>query len=158
MPAPKTLKSGLRTLVLGVGAGLSLLAIAGCGSGSEVGEGAKVAVYVSQPLCAEAREDLARKHGEAGGAKVQVVCIADAAEKGRLDLARAGAEARRATQDSTTVAFVERPGREVEFTRPILDEAGIAVLVGDSGAKAIGEVVGALDERGEKSPREAVAG
>jgi hypothetical protein len=91
--------------------------------------------------------------------KVQVVCLIDAEEKGgRLDLARAGAEARRATQDSTTVAFLEVPGREVRYTRPILEEAGIAVLVGSSGTEAIAEVLDALDERGEKSPREAVDG
>jgi hypothetical protein len=84
--------------------------------------------------------------------------VADALTGGRLDLARAGAEARCATQDSTTVAFVEPPGREPQFTRTILEEADIAVLVNGSGASAMTEVLGDLAERGGSSPREAVSG
>ncbi len=135
-----------------------LLSLAGCGGSSEVGAGASVAVYVSRPLCAGARSELGRSGSEAGGVRVRVICLADAeAKPGRLDLARAGAEARRATEDSTSVAFVQAPGPEVRFTRPILAEADIALFVETSGARAIARVLGALDERGEDSPREALA-
>ena len=115
-------------------------------------------MYVSEPLCSEAEAGLARRGSEVDGVDVGIVCLPAVVEKGRLDLATAGAQARRATQDSTTVAFVVPEGREVQYTRPILKEADIAVLEAESGSKAIGEVLDALAERGGKSPREAVFG
>ena len=139
------------------GACLLLLSIAGCG-GSSVGEGAEVSVYVSEPLCTEAKEELSRKGSDVNGVEVRAVCLSDAEKPGgSLDLASAGADARRATEDSTTVAFVEPPGREASFTRPILDEAEIALIVSRSGSEAMARVLDALDSRGgEESPREAV--
>jgi hypothetical protein len=136
----------------------ALLLLTGCGSGSGVGEGAKVTVYVSQPFCAEAESTLERKGKEVDGVTVGIVCLPAAEKGGRLDLALAGAQARRATQDSTAVAFVERRGREATFTRPILEEADVATVVASSGAAALGEVLDELDERGGQTPREAVAG
>jgi hypothetical protein len=133
------------------------LLLVGCGSGSGVGEGAKVAVYVSRPLCAEAERTLERRGREVDGVTVGIVCLPAAAKGGRLDLALAGAQARRAIQDSTAVAFVERRGRETTYTRPILEEADVAAVVAGSGATAIGEILDDLDERGAKSPREAVS-
>jgi hypothetical protein len=149
-----------RVLLAGVVLGGVVLVVAatGCGAGSGVAEDAKVAVYVSEPLCAGAEAGLARKGFEVDGVGVGIVCLPAAGEKGRLDLATAGAQARRATQDSTTVAFVVPEGREIQYTRPILKEADIAVLEAESGSKAIGEVLDDLGERGGKSPREAVFG
>jgi hypothetical protein len=137
---------------------MALLLTAGCGSGSEVSDGARVSVYVSQPLCAEAQKELTKHGGEADGVKVRVVCLPDAERaEGRLDLARVGADARRATEDSTTVAFVEPPGREAGFSEPILKEAQIALFATGSGAKAMRRVIAALESRSDgESPREVV--
>ena len=146
-------------LVLSVCAGIAvLLAIAGCGSGSGVSDGARVSVYVSASLCAEARRELGRRGDEAGSVKVQAICLPDAESTGgRLDLAKAGADARRATQDSTAVGFVEEPGREVDFARPILEEASIALVEDRSGAHAMRSIMASLESRNsDESPRESV--
>ena len=138
--------------------GAVLLSIASCGSGSGVSDGATVSVYASAPLCAEAKAELVRHGAEANGVRVRVLCLKDAEESGgRVDLATAGANARRATEDSTTVGFIEPPGREAGFTRPILDEAAIALIVDRSGADAMATVLAALDSRAsDESPRESV--
>lgn len=135
-----------------------LVTAAGCGGGSEVSEGAEVRVYVSAPLCAEAKETLGREGAEAGGVMVRIVCLPEAGSTGgRVDLARAGADARRATEDSTAVAFLAAPGREGSFTEPILEEAEIALIADRSGAAAMTEVLKRLEARDSgESPREAV--
>jgi hypothetical protein len=133
-----------------------LAAVAGCGSGSEVADGAAVTVYASAPLCAGAKGELARQGETAGSVRVRVACLKDAERGGRLDLATTGANARRATEDSTTVGYVEPPGPEASFSRPILEEAGIAVITARSGANAMARILGALESRGEMTPREAV--
>jgi hypothetical protein len=90
--------------------------------------------------------------------RVRVDCLKDAeGAGGKLDLATTGANARRATEDSTAIGFVEAPGREASFTRPILEEAGIALLTSSSGAKAMTTILDTLESRGDKSPREAVS-
>jgi hypothetical protein len=157
-PANPAQTSSLR-LVLSVWAGVAgLLAIAGCGSGSGVGEGASVSVYVSAPLCAEAKEELLRRGAQAGDVSVRVGCLKQAeSARGRVDLAAAGADARRATQDSTTVGFVEPPGREAGFARPILEEADVSLILSSSGAKAMRTIIRDLESRGDESPREAVS-
>jgi hypothetical protein len=154
---PKTSSRRLLLSVLGGVTALPLMTV-GCGTGSGVSAGAEVSVYVSRPLCADARRELA-KHDEAGGVRVRAVCLRGAERAGgRLDLARVGAEARRATEDSASVAFVEPPGPESSYSRPILDQADVALVVDRSGADAIGVVLGALAARGgDESPREAVA-
>jgi len=76
---------------------------------------------------------------------------------GKLDLATTGANARRATEDSTAVGFVEQPGPEAGFSRPILEEAGIALITSSSGAKAMATILVDLESRGDKAPREAVS-
>ena len=131
--------------------------VSGCGEGSGVGEGATVSVYVSAPLCAGAKQELARHGAQAGSVRVRVVCVKDAEERGgRLDLSTAGANARRATEDSTTVGYIEAPGPEASFTRPILDEAQIALFTDRSGADAMATVLDALASRAGEAPREAV--
>jgi hypothetical protein len=153
---PKT--SGRRPLLSVLAGGAILLIVAGCGSGSGVGDGATVSVYASAPLCAETKRELERRGDEAGSVRVQAVCLPDAVSKGgMLDLARAGADARRATQDSTTVAFVEEPGREATFSAPILEEAEIALIEDRSGAHAMRSITTSLESRAsDESPRESV--
>lgn len=139
-------------------AGIVLAVLAGCGGGTEVESGAEVHVYVSGPLCAEAKQALARKGAEVGGVSVRALCLPEAGSKGRrLDLARAGADARRATEDSTAVAFLAAPGPEGSFTEPILEEAQIALVADRSGGAAMTEVLKRLEARPSgESPREAV--
>jgi hypothetical protein len=89
---------------------------------------------------------------------VRVACLAPTETGGRADLARAGANARRATEDSSSVAFLEPPGRTARFARPIIEAAGIAFVETSSGAATAREVLRALEDRGSSSPRSAVLG
>jgi hypothetical protein len=76
---------------------------------------------------------------------------------GRLDLATTGANARRAVEDSTAVGYLEAPGPAIAFTRPILDEAQVALIVEGSGGRGMATILDALRARGDaESPREAV--
>jgi hypothetical protein len=116
-----------------------------------------VTVYAGADVCAQARHELARAGGEAGSVRVRIVCTAPVEAGGRLDLAAAGANARRAVEDSTAVGYLEAPGAATPFTRPILDEAEVALIVEDSGARGMATVLDALRSRGgSESPREAV--
>ncbi len=145
-------------------AGIGLLAMSvGCGGGSEVEEGATVDVYAGAPVCAQAKRRLARSGPEVGSVRIRVVCASPslgAGERGpgaRLDLAVTGANARRATEDSSAVAYLEAPGRAVAFIRPILDEAEIRLIPDSSGARGLATVMGALDSRSaDESPRESL--
>jgi len=156
--------SGVSRKAAAATAGVGLLAMSvGCGGGSEVGEGATVDVYAGAPVCAQAKRELARSGPEPGSVRVRVVCAAPARGAGRrsptarLDLAVTGANARRATEDSSTVAYLEAPGRAVAFIRPILDEAEIRLLVESSGAEGLATVLDALDSASsDESPRESV--
>ncbi len=152
-PGPILTKALLATAACGL-----LTAGLGCGAGAEVGAGATVRVYVSAPLCTAARRELARRGARAGSLWVRIACLQDAERNGgKLDLAMTGANARRATEDSTAVAYLELPGPEVSFSRPILQEAGIAVITHGSAPGAMVRIIAALEELGEESPREAVA-
>lgn len=129
---------------------------AGCGEG-EVASGASVVVYVARPLCLEAKGELTAAGGKADGLDVRAVCLPEIVRGGREDLAIAGRNARRATEDSASVAYVEAPGRAAEFTRSIVESAGIAWLEAGSGAAAMRRVLRALAGRGSESPRAAVS-
>jgi hypothetical protein len=131
----------------------------GCGADSGVEEGATVNVYAGAAVCAGAKGALARAGGEAGSVRVRVRCAGPVGAGGKLDLAAAGANARRAVEDSTTVAYLEAPGPAVSFTRPILDEADLRLITTSSGADGMATVLGLLDSRdGDESPRESVWG
>lgn len=127
----------------------------GCGEGG-VAEGATVSVYVAAPLCQAAERELQREGGEAGEVEVRAVCLPAVEAKGRADLATAGANARRATEDSTSVAFLEAPGPAAKFSQSIVEAAGIAWVKTDSGSAAMRPILSALDEVGSSSPRDAV--
>jgi hypothetical protein len=126
----------------------------GCGGG--VSKGASVKVYVGSSLCAEAKQALARHGGEAGDLKVAVVCFGDAKAGGRLDLAALGADARRTTEDSASVAYLEAPGPGNRFTRPIVEGAGIAYLTADSGTTAMSRLLDAIGDADSSSLRASV--
>jgi hypothetical protein len=152
---PKTSSRRLLLSVLGTAAGL--LSIAGCGEDSGVEEGATVNVYAGAALCRDARGAVAEDGAVAGDVRVRVLCTDPVWSGGRLDLAAAGANARRAVEDSSSVAYLEAPGPAIRVTRPILDEAGLALIATSSGAEGMTKVLDLLANRGsDESPRESV--
>ncbi len=142
--------------VLVAAIGALLVAGGGCGAGEGVSAGARVAAYVEAPLCAGAERELEREGGRAGSVRVRVVCLASADDGGRQDLAAIGANARRATEDSASVGYLETPATP-SFSRPIVEAAGIAVIRGTSGATAMGRLLSAIREADDSgSLRESV--
>lgn len=125
-----------------------LAAVAGCGGAEGVGAGATVTAYVVPPLCAEAERELAREKGRAGDLRVEAVCLADVESRGRLRLATVGADARRATEDSTAVAFLEAPSRASRFAHPILEAAEIPWIASSSGKAAMARLLKAIEHAG----------
>ena len=146
--------------------GLAATAV-GCGEEGGVGDDATAAVYVSAPLsgdeasvgralCDEAREQAAQGKGGAD-LDLRVICLDASGSGGRWTLAQVGANARRATEDSTTVAYVSEPDpRARRQSRPILDAAGIAAIGDVNGREAIARIRAALEEDGGSDPRDAV--
>jgi hypothetical protein len=79
--------------------------------------------------------------------RVRAVCLAPTAAAGEIDLAVVGANARRATEDSASVAYLEEPARP-SFSRPIVESAGIAVVRDRSGEAAMGRLLKAIRDSG----------
>jgi hypothetical protein len=79
---------------------------------------------------------------------VKAVCLPPVESQGQLQLATVGANARRATEDSTAVAFLEAPGRAGPFAHPILETAEIPWIVTSSGKAAIAQLLQAIDRAG----------
>jgi len=116
-----------------------------------------VGVYVDSGLCAGAKQALAEAGGKAGDLRVRAVCLSPAEAGDRLDLAIAGANARRATEDSTAVAYLESVGaKAARFTHPILDSAGIPWAAASSGQAAMEQTLGAIAEADPGSLRDQV--
>jgi hypothetical protein len=123
----------------------------GCGEGG-VSNGATVSVYVAKPLCAAAEGELAKEGKRVGEVKVRIVCLPPVQRRSRANLATAGANARRATEDSTTVAFLEATAPSAKFTESIVKAAGIAWVETSDGSAAMRSVLEALAS-GSGSPR-----
>lgn len=138
-----------------VGLAALLLVAVGCG-GDSVADGATVRVYLSADLCADAQWELSGPEAEASSLEVEALCLKGAESGGDLDLATIGANARRATQDSAAVAYVEPKGPANRFAQPIVEEAGIAYLTASSGAQAARRVLQAVEEAGSGSIRDEV--
>jgi len=152
MPRPRcSLAKGLAALA----GALALLAIVGCGGGAGVSEGATVVAYVDAPLCAGAKGRLAKQGGEAGSVRVRVSCLANDRDGARLNLAAVGANARRATEDSATVVYIEAPAVP-SFSRPIVEAAGIPLIRSNSGEAAMGQLLSAIAEADSGSLRDSV--
>jgi hypothetical protein len=130
------------------------VASAGCGAGGAA-NGATVSVYVVAPLCKEARGKVDAAGRKAGDLKVRVLCQRRTEGEGQTDLAMAGVDARRATEDSTSVAFLEAPGPAAEFTRPIVQAADVAWVKTSDASSVVGRILTALEES-DSSPRKAV--
>lgn len=148
-------------------AAVAAAALAG-GCGEEgAASGATVRIYVSAPLrgeeagagrrlCEEAREQASQGKGDED-LKLRVVCLDASGAEGKWTLAQVGANARRATEDSTAVAYVGEPDRDARLqSRPIVDAAEIAELGGFSGREAVAKVTAAIAEGDESEPRRAV--
>jgi hypothetical protein len=130
-----------------------LVAAGGCGGAGGVADDANVSVYVVAPLCAGAEEELARRGGEAGDLRVRAICLPRAESSRKLDLAQIGANARRATEDSSSIAYIgERTKAASRFSAPILEAAEIPQYAGISGADAMEKLLADLEE-GRVSPR-----
>jgi hypothetical protein len=135
--------------VLLVGA-VSTLLVVGCGEGDGVSAGATVTAYVEAPLCSGAERELARERGRAGEVRVRMVCLGRVDDGKRLDLVAAGANARRATEDSAAVGYLE-PRRTPSFSRPIVEAANIAVIRTSSGEEAMAQLLRAIAEADDSS-------
>lgn len=159
-------RSGAAALAL-----LALVFLAGCGGDSGVQSGATVSVYVSVPLsgpqaaagsasCTGAHRVAEGNGGRAGDVRVQVVCLDDSDGMGAWALAAVGANARRAVQDSSTVAYVgELDPAATRFSETILQAAEIAQLPAADGAAAMRRVLAAIRAAGGSSElRSAVLG
>ncbi len=135
----------------------ALIFLASCGGEEGVGEGATVSVYSSAEQCKAAARNLAKFDGRAGELRVEIVCLEPAKADGKLDLATVGANARRAVEDSSSVAYIDAPGPATRFTEPILDEASVALFEAKSGATSMGEVLDLLSSwDADEVPRETV--
>ncbi len=128
-----------------------------------------MSVYVSAPLCAEAKRELARAGGRVGEVHLRAACVDDGAKSlaarsnagraGRSRLALIGAAARAATEDSSSVAYIgTRDPTAVRFSEPILEEAGIVRISADSGATGVARLLRAFRRiEDPESPRESLA-
>ncbi len=142
---------------MGVALVLLALGVGAIGCGEEgVSSGATVRVYVAAPLCAEAQRELAKQGAKASEVEVRVECLDRAESGGRLDLAAIGADARRTTEDSAAIAYVEARGPANRFSRTIVEESGIAWIAAGSGATAMQRVLDAVSEAGSGSLRNEV--
>jgi len=135
-----------------------MVAASGCGEPGGVASGATVRVYVVAPLCGGAEGELARHGREAGELRVRAICLPSGESSQKLDLAQIGANARRATEDSSSIAYIgERTRAASRFSAPILREAGIAQLPATSGAAGMEKVLRVLEDAGDvSSPRQSV--
>jgi hypothetical protein len=83
---------------------------------------------------------------------VRLVCVRDGEADKAWTLAAVGANARRASEDSTTVAYIaDQDPTAAEFSGSILDEAEITQLSGQPGAVAMHKLLTAVEDAGGSS-------
>lgn len=136
--------------------GASGVALGGCGAeGAQAG--ATVSAYFAAPLCAGARRELERAGPKAGDLRVSLECLPATGRSGHTDLAAVGENARRATEDSTAIAYVEGPdAAAAQSSRPIVEAADIGWLQAGTGGAAMRRVLRAVAAAGTGSVRTAV--
>jgi len=134
-----------------------LIGAAGCGGGGGVSSDAVVTAYVEAPLCASAKQELARQGGRAGDLRVQAICLPSPQETKKLSLATLGANARRATEDSASVAYLETPDPSASrFIHPILETAEVPWISATSGSAAMSRLLTLIPEADSGSLRESL--
>jgi hypothetical protein len=140
-----------RALSLSLVCGLAVLA-AGCGE-EGVSPGATVTAYVSgESLCEGARQALDRSDGRAGDFRVRMICLEETGT-----LAAIGANARRAIEDSSTIAYIgEADPAASRFSRPILEAAGIPQIPTSSGTTAMARLLRAIRQGDDSQVRGSV--
>ncbi len=80
---------------------------------------------------------------------MRVNCLPAGERGGKADLAAIGDGARRAIEDSTSIAYITTTDPvAIRFSETILEEPGIAQLPTSSGAKAMDQLLHAVDEAG----------
>ena len=155
LPVPPKAKRTVSLTAIGLAACVVLSAAAGCGEAEGVSDGATVATYVEAPLCAEAQRELRRHDGRAGGLKLRAVCLPSPHEARKLNLAAVGANARRATEDSTAVAYLEAPdSQRAQFTHRILETAELPWISDASGTAAMARLLELIESAGPGSLRQ----
>ena len=122
-------------------------------------EDATVSVYVSAPLCAGAKEELARRGGRSGDLRLRAVCVDDGGSRDESRLAAIGAAARQATEDSSSIAYIGTTDPvAVRFSEPIFEEADIPRISADSGEASMTRLLRALQRTDDSgSLRESLA-
>jgi len=134
------------------------LVLGGCGE-SGVGDDATATVYVAVAACNQAERALENAGGRVGSLRLRVLCLPSVEKTGRFDLAQIGANARRAVEDSTTVAYIgEVEPHANRFAAPILEAADIAQLPNMSGSQAMHKLLPAIEQAldADRSLRESV--
>lgn len=118
-----------------------------------------LSVYVSDSLCAEARQALDDAGPQAGGFRLRTACVDEVGGSGDVRLAAIGAAARQATEDSSSIAYIgTRDRTAIRFSEPILDEAGIARISANSGSASMRRLMQELKRGGPGvPPRELVS-
>lgn len=130
---------------------------AGCGEEEGVADGAKVTAYVETALCEGAMNQEAAIDPTSGDSfEVRFVCLPDprGAELGQgvgggrqIDLATVGANARRATEDSAAIAYLQTADPAItRFTQPILEAAEIGILTAETRREAVQRLLAILAE------------
>jgi hypothetical protein len=138
-------------------AGVLLIGASGCGAGGGVSSDAVVTAYVEAPLCTAAKQELAKQGGRAGDLRVQAICLASPREAKRLSLATLGANARRATEDSTSVAYLEAPDPDASrFVHPILETAEVPWISSSSGSAAMSRLLTLIPDANSDSLRQSL--
>lgn len=131
--------------------------ILGCGESSGVAEDAVVTAYVEASLCSDAKQELAKHDGRARDLRVQAICLASPRQAKKLSLATLGANARKATEDSTSVAYLEAPDPEASrFVHPILETAEVPWISASSGAAAMSRLLTLIPEANSGSLRQSL--
>jgi len=143
--------------VLVAGAFLLAAAVAGCGGGEGVARDATVTAYVEAPLCIGAKQELLKQGNRAGELHVQAICLPTSRSQDKLKLSTLGANAREATEDSTTVAYLEASDPQASrFTHPILETAEIPWIAGSSGKAAMARLLRLIEASGSGSLRASI--
>jgi hypothetical protein len=134
-----------------------LVAAAGCGGGEGVAKDATVTAYVEAPFCDGAKQELVRQGNRAGELQVQAICLPTPRSHDKLKLSALGANARRATEDSTAVAYLEASDpRASRFTHPILETAEIPWIAASSGRAAMAQLLRLIEASGPGSLRASI--
>jgi hypothetical protein len=85
------------------------------------------------------------------------VCLRSPHEAKKLSLATVGANARRATQDSAAVAYLEAPDpRTSRFTHPILETAELPWITSSSGSAAMSHLLKLTESADAGSLRQSI--